>query len=187
MELAFYWLIEIPVSTTAELVGVTRATAIQWYQYCRDICSTKMLALQQQLGGPGHIVQIDETLMFKRKYHVGHAAEQHWVFGMYDSHSRKGYCLHVQDRSAATLIPIIQQWVAPGSTIYSDQWASYNGLAALGFTHMTVNHQTNFVDPITQACTNQVEAFWSRLKRRLKYISGSVGEMRWSHLDEACY
>jgi hypothetical protein len=93
----------------------------------------------------------------------------------------------LKDRSAATLIPIIQQWVIPGSTIHSDQWAAYNGLAGLGFNHRTVNHQQNFIDPVTDACTNHVEAFWSRLKRRLKYIAGSVGEMRWSHLDEACY
>jgi transposase-like protein len=96
MEIAFYWLIEVPVSTAAELVGVTHTTAIQWYQYCRDICSNKMVGLQQQLGGPGHIVEIDESLIFKRKYNVGHRVEQQWLFGLYDIHLRKGYCIHVE-------------------------------------------------------------------------------------------
>ena len=95
--------------------------------------------------------------------------------------------MHVSDRSENTLIPLIQRWVAPGTTIHSDGWGAYNDLSALGFDHHQVNHSRNYVDPQTGVTTNYVEAFWSRIKRRLKYITGSQEDMRWSHLDGACY
>ncbi|GAB1600288.1 hypothetical protein Ahia01_000306500 [Argonauta hians] len=69
----------------------------------------------------------------------------------------------------------------------TDQWAGYKNLRSLGYTHQNVNHSTNFVDPGTGACTNNVESCWARIKRRLKFRYGSQGEMKWSHLDEAMY
>ena len=42
---------------------VTEATAIQAYQYFRDICSWRLLTLDSPLmvGGPGVVIQIDES------------------------------------------------------------------------------------------------------------------------------
>jgi IS1 family transposase len=183
------WVSEVPVTAAAELVGITTPTSIQWYQYFRDICSFKVLdaASVNQLGGPGHIVEIDESLFFKRKYNVGHNVEKHWIFGAYDLTTKKGYLTRVEDRTANTLVPLIQTWVAPGSTIHSDQWASYTSLSNLGYIHSTVNHTTNFVDPETGATINHVESFWCRMKRKLKFVFGSQGDMKWSRLDEAVY
>lgn len=187
LQLAFLWIIETPVTSCASLIGVSEATAIHFYQLFRDICSAKLLQVQPLLGANGNIVEIDESLMFKRKNNVGHVVQQYWIFGVYDTVLKRGFLQHVNDRSAATLIPIIQRVVAPGATIFSDEWRAYNGLAGLGFNHQTVNHQHHFTDPVTGASTNHVESFWSRIKRRLKYVSGSQGEMRWAHLDEAIY
>ena len=139
---------------------------------------------------PDAVVQIDETLMFRRKNNVGHVVGTHWVFGACDNHLKKGFMRRVPDRSAATLIPLIQQWIAPGATIHSDCWAAYSSLSQLGYVHRTVNHTnhtSNFVDPRTGATTNNVEALWSRVKRSLKYVCGSQGDLRWSRFDEAIY
>jgi hypothetical protein len=39
------------------------------FQYLRDVCSTKLLSTPVELGGPGVIVQIDESLFnHKSKY-----------------------------------------------------------------------------------------------------------------------
>nr|XP_047123618.1 uncharacterized protein LOC124806602 [Hydra vulgaris] len=162
LQLMFLWILEVPVTAASEVVGVNEKTSIQWYQYFRDICSFKTMdvAAANQLGGPGLIVEIDESLFFKRKYNVGHNVEKHWIFGAFDVTSKKGYLRRVEDRTAQTLVPIIQQWVAPGSIIHSDQWASYTNLNNLGYNHFTVNHTINFVDPDTGATTNHVESFW---------------------------
>ncbi|XP_065677387.1 uncharacterized protein LOC136092768 [Hydra vulgaris] len=174
LQLMFLWIVEIPV-TASVIVGVCAKTSVQWYQYFREVCTFKIIDLPNtvQLGGPGHIVEMDESLMFKRKNNVRHVVEKHWIFGAYDLTSKKGYLRRVPDRTAETLMPLIVTWVAPGSTIHLDQWASYNTLNNLGYDHLTVNHTTNFVDPLIHATTNHVESFWSRIKCRLKFVCGS--------------
>ena len=67
----------------------------------------------------------------------------------------------VHRRDTATLIPIIQEYVRPGSIIHSDGWLAYQVLAQLGYDHRVVVHADNFVDPITGVHTNGVESFWS--------------------------
>ena len=76
-------------------------------------------------------------------------AQEQWVFGMVDTSSRPaiGYMELVQDRTAATLTAIISAHVAPGTEIWSDQWASYHNVGRIpGVTaHHTVNHSVQFI------------------------------------------
>jgi len=44
-------------------VAVNRKSIIDWYNFCRDLCSDDLLHNPVVLGGPGHIVAIDETLV----------------------------------------------------------------------------------------------------------------------------
>ncbi len=76
--------------------------------------------------------------------------------------------------------------VIPGTEIWTDEWRSYRGICNLpgGYVHGTVNHSQNFVDPITGVCTNSVEAYWMRAKRKFKNTSGTVEAMIPSNLDE---
>ncbi len=93
----------------------------------------------------------------------------------------------VDRRDAATLLPIIQQYILPGTTIISDLWAAYNTLNNLGYTHLTVNHSMNFVDPITHATTNHIESLWQKAKAAHKARFGThrvlldtyLGEFMW--------
>ena len=146
----------------------------QWYQFLREKCSESLLNDPNYVfGGNGVVVQIDESVVAKRKYNVGRAVDQQWVFGLYDTNSKLGHIQLVDDRSAQTLIPIIQKFVIPGTTIFCDQWLAYRQLQNLGYNHKTVNHSENFVDPQTGTCTNAIEAYWSRVKRnvRLHWLS----------------
>ncbi|MEO0341643.1 MAG: hypothetical protein AAF242_20845, partial [Bacteroidota bacterium] len=94
-----------------------------------------------QIGGNDQVVEIDESLVAKRKYHQGHFVPERWIFGGICPASGRGFLVQVPDRTAAILLPIIQQRIAPGSTICSDMWAAYNGIANLPgpfpYTHMT--------------------------------------------------
>ena len=42
----------------------------------------------------------------------------------------------VSDVEAKTLLPLITRWVELGSTVCSDTWKSYTGVAANGYVHM---------------------------------------------------
>jgi transposase-like protein len=182
----FDWVCEVPVTMSAPLNDVSEHTAINWYECCRQLCTRTLLGMNNVLGGPEHIVEIDESVMFKRKFHVGHQVRERWVFGAWDHTDGRGMLQHVNRRDMATLWPIIQRWVQPGSIIHHDGWASYNNLQNMGFRHEMVNHQIEFAN-INGATTNHVESYWSRIKRRMKYLYGSQGELQWSHLDEIQY
>lgn len=41
----------------------------------------------------------------------------------------------IQDASAASLLPFVKECVAPASTVHTDGWPSYQGLAQLGYDH----------------------------------------------------
>ena len=120
------------------------------------------------IGGPGQTVEIDECLLVRRKYNVGHQVREQWVFGGYDVATKVGFMVPVDCRDAATLLPIIQKYIAPGPTIISDLWAAYNTIGTLGYQHLTVNHSLNFVDPTTGACTNHIESVWQKAKQKHK-------------------
>lgn len=89
----------------------------------------------------------------------------------------------VKDRTSRTLIRFIRRWVLPGSVIVTDCWRSYNILSQYNFEHYTVNHSKNFVDPTTQAHTNNVERQWRDIRAlvpkygvRRKHFAGYLAE-----------
>ena len=56
------WSRDYPVSLAADDAEVSRVSAINIYQWLREVCSTKLLQIPIILGGRGTIVQIDESL-----------------------------------------------------------------------------------------------------------------------------
>ena len=92
------------------------------------------------IGGPGHIVEIDESEFGKRKYHRGRSVDGVGVFRGIDQETNECFFKVVDDRSSATLVPIIKEFIKPGTTIYSDCWKAYDCLKNKGYIHETVNH-----------------------------------------------
>lgn len=133
------------------------------------------------------VVQVDETKYFHRKYARGLWRDGHWVVGVVErDNSKNAFLIEVPNRSANTLLPIIQNHVQLGSMIHSDQWAAYNNIENLpqGYAHMTVNHSQNFVHPDTGVHTQGIESFWSHAKKKLKRMNGTKRELFDSYLKE---
>ena len=140
------------------------------------------------LGGVGHVVEVDEALFARRKYNRGRLVREIWVLGLRErDRQKRSIPMIVDDRSAATLQTIVRQRVRTGSIIMTDMWASYQGLEQYGYTHGSVNHSQNFINPdplvIPGRLRNQqielpihtqsVESYWAQLRwvvRRRKGI-----------------
>ena len=141
---------------------------MDWYCYAREVCDTILQKHENNIiGGPGVIVEIDESKFGKRKYHKGRRVDGVWVFGGIERDSKKCFLTTVEDRTADTLVNIIKQHIKPGPTIISDCWRAYSSLNSEGFTHLTVNHSVNFVDSDSGAHTNTIESTWRALKKSL--------------------
>jgi transposase-like protein len=88
----------------------------------------------------------------------------------------------VPNTRGETLQPKIREAVEPGSTLYTDAWASYRGLSDK-YAHEIIDHAIEYVrDKIH---TNGIENFWSLLKRTLRgtYVHVDPGHLD-RYLDE---
>ncbi|OWY98175.1 hypothetical protein PHMEG_00031121 [Phytophthora megakarya] len=85
-------------------------TLMDWYVFCRDICTRERLRCPLQ---ERHVVEIDETSIKKKsKNNVGTRHPDYWIFGGVD-------------RTKPRLPAEIKKFILPGSHIMSDMWPSY--------------------------------------------------------------
>jgi hypothetical protein len=189
----YYWSLKLSCEQMGTLLSKSRMTIIKWTGMLRMVCSWKLLSLDVRLGGQGMVVQIDESVVNKAKYHRGHTLyePQKWIFGIYEVSTKRGLVFMVPNRKSETLLPLIQTHILPGTEIHSDCWPAYQKIGHIPVTpryiHKTVNHKRFFKDPVTAVHTNNAEAYWSSVKRRFKVMNGATREMTPSYLHEHMY
>jgi len=190
IQVSYFWSLQdvSEASVGAMLHLDTMHTLPDWFNMHRDLCIDWMQAHPNQIGGPGHVVQIDESVVSAAKRTAnGHARpiRERWVFGGIDTTTKEAFLVEVERRDAATLLPIIQQRILPGSTIWSDQWAAYRGIERVtGMAHSSVNHSLHFVEPGTGVHTNGIENLWRCAKDKFKRMHGTSSAHITSYLDE---
>ena len=144
--------------------NVIDKTAIDYYNFCREICAVSLSKRNQDIiGGVGTTVEIDESKLFKRKYNRGRflSMQEGWAFGGVCRETFKKFVELVPDRSEATLLPIIQRHIKPGTHIMSDEWRAYFNLNKYGYIHDKINHSENFVNPEDPNIhTQRIENAW---------------------------
>jgi transposase-like protein len=84
-----------------------------------------MKGCSEKIGGPNKTVETDESKFGKRKYGRGHPVKRQWVFGGVDRESGRTFLVPVPDRTADTLMAVIDAWIEPGTTVISDCWGAY--------------------------------------------------------------
>jgi transposase-like protein len=93
------------------------------------------------------------------------------VFGIL-CRAGKVYAEIVPDIEAKDLQPLIEKQVKKGSTICSDGWRGYTGLAAKGYVHRLVDHSQQEYSDQKGHHINGLEGFWGYLKRKLAAKGG---------------
>ena len=121
-------------------------------------------------------IEIDESMFSRRKNQVGREYPAQWVYGGICRQTKECFLFTVEDRTAATLEPIIVQSILPGSQIVSDEWRSYEKIPNLSqsYTHFTVNYSRNFINPVSGSHTPNVESLWNKAKRRNRRQTGTI-------------
>lgn len=167
--LAYFWLCKVSNTTAVTMSGNSRTAVAGFYSYFRELVSGSLDEEDTQIGGPGIIVEVDESKFGKRKYHRGHRVEGVWVLGGVEKTAqRKAFVVSVEDRTGRTLLDILSRHVLPGSIICTDGWAGYRDIPnTLGMEHRVVNHSEHFTDPETGVHTNTIEGTWNGIKMRI--------------------
>jgi transposase-like protein len=146
------------------MLGVTYKTAWRMFHQIRKLMADD----DDLLSGE---VEVDETYMHPnpmrntrlknsqgKRYHNSQT-----VFGMVER-GGKAKVKHVKSSGARVLVPEIKDNVKAGTTIYSDEYASYIKLPSHGYPHAAINHSKGKY-AVGQVHTQNVENLWSNIKR----------------------
>lgn len=176
LHFVYLYSLETSQKNICEVVGLSESLVYKLIKDLQHACFIYFKLNPIKLGGPGVVLQIDESKFNHNvKSHRGRSpAKKTWVFGIVDTSFKpaRGFMTIVEKRSKEILIPIISEHAIPSSIIYSDEWAAYDGLFKIGYTHKTVCHKYHFKDPITAVHTQHVESYWNRQKNRIKKMLG---------------
>lgn len=177
-------------------IPITNRTIAHWFDLFREIVADHCLdqaAMGSKIGGPGHIVQVDEAMIGRRKFNRGRLVKGTWIFGMVDDEGEIRLEI-VATRDVQTLTEVIVRNVARGSIIHSDSWRGYSTrlLEEAGFTHSQVNHSVEFV-AADGTHTQRIESQWRVLKQvfrpggiRKEDIADHLLEYSWRRKCRAC-
>ena len=108
-------------------------------------------------------IQIDETKLPRFRVRNRAVSQTTIAFGILSSD--KVYTRLVDNRTSHTLLPIIEDKVEKGSTIYTDGFSAYRRLRARGYDHHTVNHKAGLWKTASGVTTCGIDTYWARLKR----------------------
>ncbi len=103
----------------------SKEAVIKWFRLFRSFMTKEINQHFEKLGGHGCTVEIDETLISKRKYNRGRLIQQKWLFGVIDRQTHEIFVKCVDQRSKAILGSIIKQVIEEESIVMSDQWPAY--------------------------------------------------------------
>ena len=189
IQVIYYWCLEFSEGQISNMLNISIRTIQDLFAAFRMACKIYFNDNPVKLGGPGTIVQVDESCFsHKAKYHRGRGPSAPlWVFGIVDCSTKPamGYMEIVERRDAATLLPIIKKVVREGSVIHSDEWKAYCKIAeSENYNHNTVNHTLHFVDPNTGVHTQNIESYWNKHKQRIKRMCGCHRDSLDSYLNE---
>ena len=181
------WCSQKGIQETCEITGRSRVTVMERFREFRDYAESKYrqdVATNPLGAGAGHVVQVDESLFGKAKYHVGRQlATQQWAVGAYDQDNGRVAIELTPDRTSDSLLGFVAATVQPGTTVYTDQWRGYNNLPRVGYPHATVNHSREFVTA-QGVHTQGIEGTWGVVKSWMRRRSARQRVTLEGHIHE---
>jgi len=158
--------------------GVTYKTAWRMFKQIRSLLGEANPALTGE-------VEVDETYVGGKAHGKrGRGAENKAkVLG---AAQRQGKVIAsvVPDVKEHTVIPFIAQNVQQDATLFTDEFSSYDPMARIGYKHLRIDHSAK-VYVRRNVHTNNIEGFWSLVKRGIDGVYHSVSpNYLQSYLDE---
>jgi len=171
-----HFIVDVEASKTAELIGINRNTADEYYGLFRKLIYQHQKLEFTKLSGT---VELDESYFGARRIrgsHIklkrGRGTRKQPVFGIYERGGRV-YTEIVANCSSKTLKTIVERIVEMNSELDTDGWKGYDGLVDVGFDkHYRVNHSKDEFSDFNGHHVNGIEAFWSYTKRRMSMFNG---------------
>jgi len=171
LKIIYCWSYDFSVKTTSFETKTSCHSISAVFNQIKNACYLEIEnSFRRKIGGVNLTVEIDETMLTKRKYHRGRMLNEQWVFGGICREDNQIFLELIPNRNSDTLSTCISKNIQYGSTIISDSWKGYSFLDDKNlpqpYLHQSVNHSKNFVDPKTGANTQKEERLWREFKEK---------------------
>jgi transposase len=162
-------------------LGVTYKTAWRIFKQVRS-----MLADNDILEGSS--VEVDDAYFGgKRKGKRGRGAEAKTIAIAAVQRQGRVKAKVVKNLRKSTVTAFVVETVKPNSTLYTDEFLSYNGIEKLGYDHQQIEHNAKIYVK-GDVHTNNIEGFWSLVKRGIDGVYHKVNkEYLQNYLDEYAF
>jgi transposase-like protein len=163
--------------------GVTYKTAWRMFHQIRSLLSDEGM----QLEGPT-TVEVDEMYVggkTKRRHMIEKPKTP--VVGAVERKGGRVIARVASDTTKPTLHGFIKEYVLPGSVLFTDDYASYDGIEGPKYRHYRVRHSEKVYVTGSQGQihTQTIDGFWSLVKRGIGGVYHSVSKKYLqTYLDE---
>jgi len=163
--------------------GVTYKTAWRIFRQIRSLLSDDGI----QLEGPT-TVEVDEMYVggrTKRRHMIEKPKTP--VLGAVERKGGRVIARVASDTTKPTLHGFIKEYVLPGSVLFTDDYASYDGIEGPKYRHYRVRHSEKVYVAGSQGQihTQTIDGFWSLVKRGIGGVYHSVSrKFLQTYLDE---
>lgn len=184
----WFYAIFLMTSTRAGISAkqLQRQTGVSYKTAWRMSHQIRKLMQQANPTDISGTIEVDEAFIGgriqnnKRKWY-GNQDPKEVVIGMVE---RGGSVIvrHVVSRGARALLEQIQDYIPVNSHVMTDDYRGYSKLKKLGYKHGVISH-SEFKYKIDETYTQNIENFWSHLKRGLTGVYRKVSP---KHLQKYC-
>ncbi|XP_048590430.1 uncharacterized protein LOC125573740 [Nematostella vectensis] len=133
VKIIYRWSVKEKQTASSENYCIPTKLLGELYRKLRFYCTKHLVDRPlPKIGGPHHLCKCDESMFtYKQKYGRGRVPQvKNSVFGIMTTEYRpcRGIFQVVPRRPRATLTPITQNAIAPGSTVQTDNYPAYRNL-----------------------------------------------------------
>ncbi|KAA3677799.1 uncharacterized protein DEA37_0013158 [Paragonimus westermani] len=174
--------------------------ANDWLYCIREVCRETNADLKERIGGvegateeSGYcrVVEVDESLFscWVHDPQLGSTLRKVWLLGGVERGTERTFLARCprNSRDAFSLIPVIREFVKPGTAIITDEWEGYAPLSHLpeGYQHYITDRTKGILCPEQNAVHIQkITGQWSHWKRNFESLNGIRSDEFETRLDE---
>ncbi|CAG9772768.1 unnamed protein product [Ceutorhynchus assimilis] len=109
LHLMWMWACEINTESAAQSMGMKKNIVVEQFRSFRGVIRWKLSQNKKllQLGGPGHVVQIDKILLIRLRT-KNNEVKQKLVISMYDTTTKKGYVQQIYNKTPGEATSIVE-------------------------------------------------------------------------------
>ncbi|KAA0188232.1 hypothetical protein FBUS_03243, partial [Fasciolopsis buskii] len=199
-QILYLWCIGHPAELIPYDTDTSPEEAKEWLYCIREVCRETNKELKERLGGveeedaePGYcrVVEVDEALFTCRlKDRNGKdCVRKIWLVGGAERGTDRVFLVRCpqNSRDAFSLIPVVREFIKPGTAIITDDWEGYAPLNDLpeGYQHYVAQRSRGILHPGQEAVHIQkITCLWSHWKRSFENLNGTSVEDFDACLDE---